>query len=449
MIDINDIRQEYINLINEDNEANRDGALRIKDNLEHSSLYYDNRITSYTVQIPRIYTEREIEDFKNIAAITYNIFDKVIKEYVKCAEYRSLFPFSKELEELILTPCGYDTSVPIARFDIFYNEETRDFYFCEINTDGSAGMNEDRGQDELNIDNPAHQAMIRRYNFSTFELFDSWVNTFIDIYNSYDNRVDNPSIAIVDFLEHTSFRELQEFARHFQRAGFRCEICDIRKLRYTGGKLYSESGNEVNAIYRRAITVDIMKHIDEVSDFISAVRNNACFIAGSLKTQIVHHKHLFHTLHLPRTLEFLTEDEQSFIKKHVPATVPFNEKYISIDEVINNRKKYIIKPSDDYGSSGVFAGVELTRDEWERKIREVYGGDFICQEYAPQYATQNIDFAFGDGKWHDYITMAGLYVYGGKFAGVFSRAALSGGIIASYRNERTQPTYFVTENALI
>ena len=41
--------------------------------------------------------------------------------------------------------------------------------------------------------------------------------------------------------------------------------------------------------------------------------------------------------------------------------------------------------------------------------------------------------------------MAGLYVYNGEFAGVFSRLAEGDGIIASHRNERTQGTYIVSE----
>ncbi|MCR4610439.1 MAG: hypothetical protein K5644_00925, partial [Lachnospiraceae bacterium] len=371
MIDIIKIREEYEELINEDLEGNRKGALLLKDNLERTPLYFKNRFASYTVQIPRVYSEKEINLFENVVAVTYNIFNKVIEEYLNNEDYRKLFPFSKELEELILTPCGYDFKLPIARFDIFYHEKTGEFYFCEINTDGTSGMNEDRIQDELNIDNPAHQKMIRRYNFSTFEMFDSWVKTFMEIYSTYDKKVSNPNIAIVDFLDGATLREFQEFARHFQKAGYNCEICDIRKMRYKNGKLYSENGNVIDAIYRRAVTVDIINNLDEVSDFYNAIKDNACFMAGSFKTQILHHKYLFYILHLERTMQFLTKEEIEFVKEHVPYTVPFNEEFISLDEVINNKAEYIIKPDDDYGSSGVFAGVELSQEEWEQKVSDI------------------------------------------------------------------------------
>ena len=68
--------------------------------------------------------------------------------YAKDEDYRRLFGFEPKLEELILREPTYDSPIPIARIDIFYNEETGDFKFCEFNTDGTSAMNEDR---ELNI----------------------------------------------------------------------------------------------------------------------------------------------------------------------------------------------------------------------------------------------------------------------------------------------------------
>jgi len=443
MKSVQEIRKEYIDLINADMEGNLKGALALKDNMERSPAYFHDRFASRNVHIPRIYNEEMVAQFRQIVRTTYGIFEKVIHEYLEHEDYRALFPFSKELEELILIPNGYDSVLPIARFDIFYHEDTGKFYFCEINTDGTSGMNEDRMQDEFVLDNPAHQEMRRHYDFRTFELFDSWVNCFLKLYQTYDKKVAKPNVAIIDFLDTGTLREFQEFARHFQRAGVDCEICDIRKLTFKDGKLWSPTGHVIDAIYRRAVTTDIMDHKEEVGAFLQAVRENACFIAGSLCTQVVHHKYIFHILHLQRTKQFLTDEEIAFIEEHVPKTMPFEEKYISLEEVLLNRERYILKPDDSYGSSGVFAGLEYDQQEWEEKVRPIYGKGYICQEFVPQYAVQNIDFAFGDGKWHDYITMAGLFVYNGEFAGVFARTAQAGGIIASYRNERTQPTYVV------
>ncbi len=442
-----EIRREYRDLIDNNRERNQAGALALRDNIDRSPLFFRGRLTTRTVQVPRLYSEGDIQRFREIVQTTYGIFEKVIREYMEQEDYRALFPFSKELEKLILAAPRGGVLLPMARFDIFYHEDTGEFYFCEINTDGTSGMNEDRILDELLIDNPAHQEMRRRYRFRTMELFDRWVNCFLTLYRQTGNAVSKPNVAIVDFLDKGTLREFQEFARRFQRAGVDCEIADIRDLHYNDGRLRTSGGRVVDAVYRRAVTSDIMARADEVRPFLQAILENACFLAGSFATQIIHHKWLFYVLNLPRTLQFLSKEEQTFIRTHIPRTIPFDEKSISLSEVLDHRQRYILKPEDSYASHGVYAGVEFSPKAWEEKARQVYGTDYLCQEYCKQYAEENIDFAWGDGEWHSYISMAGLFVYGGTFAGVHARLAEGNGIIASYRNERTQPVYIVTDRS--
>ena len=115
------IHREYQTIIQQNFEKNRAAAWETRDYLLHSSVAYHGRCVR-TLQIPKVFTPEVIRNFEEIVEITYNIFLKVLREYLKNPEYRRLFPFSKELEELILIPCGYDSLLPIARFDIFYNE---------------------------------------------------------------------------------------------------------------------------------------------------------------------------------------------------------------------------------------------------------------------------------------------------------------------------------------
>ena len=171
-----------------------------RENGERSDLHFQGYI-SKALQIPNIYTEETRKRFEEIVSVTYGICEKVIGEYVKHESYRALFGFSKEAEELILLDPGYPCALPLARFDLFYHEDTGEFWFCEFSTDGSTGMNESRLQDAFMIHNPAHQEMLRRYHLQMMELMDSWVRAFLDIYSTYDHRIRHPNIAIIDFLE--------------------------------------------------------------------------------------------------------------------------------------------------------------------------------------------------------------------------------------------------------
>ena len=452
-MDIGRIRDEYRKYIDGHRKEMEEGASVMKDDLDHSALLHRGEYTAMPLMIPRLYSMETKRLFEDIVETTYGILNKVINEYMNKEDYRRLFPFSKELEEMILDSKDAVSYLPLARFDIFYHEDTGEFYFCELNADGSSGMNADRLLDELMINNPAHQAMRYSYSMNTMELFDSWVDEFLCLYGKWSKKnggYDGPNVVITDFLDMGRLREFEEFARRFQRKGISCEICDIRDFKYIDGVLYSKQGHRVDAVYRRAVTIDILEHMDEVKAFTQALRDKAVFAAGDFCTQIAHNKWLFYLLHTERTGSFLSEEENEFVKKHVPLTFPFDEKGLSemqldVGEIINNKDRYILKPQDGYGSRGVKAGVETPQEEWEAFAKSIYGEDYICQEFAKQYASYNIDFMFDEGKWKDYIHMAGLFCYNGKFAGVIARSAPAGGIIDFHRNERRQVTYFVEE----
>lgn len=438
------IYNEYKKYIEEHDEEMRNGAEIWRDDLYHSALYMNGHDTSRPLMIPRLYTEETIAHFREITRITYGILDKVIREYYRSAEYRKLFHFSKELEELILSPLGYNVMLPLSRFDIFYNDETHDFMFCEINADGSTGMDEDRIQDKMMIHNPAHQEIIRNHDLHTFELFDSWVESFLKMYSTFKYRVEKPTVAIVDFLEKGVYKEFDEFARHFQKHGVNCEIVDMRDLKFEDGRLISSKGHVIHAIYRRAVTLEVMNHYDEITPFLDAVRYGHVFMAGGFCTQVVHNKWVFNVLYREETAKLLTDDETKFIKKHIPRTRRFSSEEVDLKEVLSGKDSFILKPDDGYASQGVYAGIKYTDEQWKDIANEVYNTDYICQDYCPQYVVSNIDYVYGDGEWHDYVYMAGLYVYGGEFAGVFARAALASNITIDYTtSEHRQVTYMV------
>ncbi|MBR1738427.1 MAG: hypothetical protein IJ736_15720, partial [Firmicutes bacterium] len=338
----------------------------------------------------------------------------------------------------------YEGFLPIMRMDLFYNEDTTEFQFCEINTDGTAAMLRDYELQKILIHNPAHQFVSSRYDLYSFELFDTWVRTFLSLYNGYHAKRENPNIAIVDFLENATLKEFEEFVRRFQNNGVNCEICDIRSLKFKNGSLYSAEGKRIDAVYRRAVTADVMAHYAEVTDFLDAVRNDAVFIAGVFATQIIHTKWLFYVLHHVRTKSFLTEEERLFVMKHIPFTVEFSAEYITQQDVLEKKDQFILKPMDAYASKGIYAaGRECSTQQWKTLIKDLYGKGYICQQYCEQYLTDNIDIAWGDGKWHHFINMPGLYTYNGVFTGVLMRTACEENIITAHENERTVPVFVV------
>jgi hypothetical protein len=232
-------------------------------------------------------------------------------------------------------------------------------------------------------------------------------------------------------------------------------------MRYENGRLVTGDGHAVDAVYRRAVTSDILAHREEVRPFLQAVRDRSICLIGDFCTQVVHDKVLFRILHDPRTASFLPEEDNAFIAAHVPFTAILTKEIAEREDVRNNREKWIIKPRDSYGAHGIYPGRLLSEEEWKDRLDAHADTDYILQEFVTPYRTENIYFgpqkpqkAAGAGKekaedkakenviekakdapgqseaeqlpqWQSFSNMTGVYLYGGQVAGIYSRASVT------------------------
>ena len=441
---IKELVQEYREIVEKDLTVHGTSAQEISNYIQNSTAKYHGRCVR-TLYIPKLFTLDEVALFEQLIETLYGIFYKVMDKYSQDAEYRKIFGFDERLEKLILREAAYDCPLPIARIDIFLDEETGDFHFCEFNTDGSSAMNEDRELNNAIRLTKAYKEFAAGHKLATFELFDSWVEEFIAIYRTFKNKKDNPHVAIVDFMESATNEEFKIFAKAFEKKGISVEICEIRDLTYENGELKSPAGYIIDAIYRRAVTSDIMKHYDEVQPFINAVVDENVCLIGDFRTQIVHNKVLYKILHDECTKAFLTDEENAYVKAHVPYTVSLADGRFDYEDVISHKNNWIIKPEDSYGSKGVHAGVECNDEEWKVFVDECMNKDYILQQFCVPYESVNIDLVKdSDAPFRPYSNLTGLFVYNGKFKGCYSRISQSE-IISTQYSEMALPTIVVCE----
>ena len=443
------LNRQYQKLVLGKEAQHRESAEAIRNYLLSSTAKYHNRVVK-TLYLPKLFSEKEIALFSQTVATLYGIFDKVIAEYEKNEAYRRLFGFPKELEELILRRPKYGCNIPIARIDLFYNEETGEFLFCEFNTDGASAMNEDRELNTAFERSKAYQTFRETYPLCKFELFETWVDEVITLYRRYTgDDAAMPSVAIVDFMEHATTNEFLIFRERFEKRGCPAVLCDIRKLKWDGTCCLDEDGRKIDVIYRRAVTSDIMAHFGEVGDFLSAVRAEAVCLLGDFRTQIVHNKILFKILHRQETLHLLSKEEQVFIRAHIPLTLSLDEldlpEYAWVKkDALSRKDNWIVKPEDSYGSLGVRAGVECKeQEEWNLLLEKLRGGRYILQQFNTPYRLPNIDLSVKNPKWVGTANLTGLFVYGGHLNGVYSRISFDQMISTQY-NEMSLPTVVVS-----
>ena len=429
-----ELTAEYLAIIDE-LEGDVTGRRAAFDYMANSTAIVHHQVVACSF-LPRLFNERTYRTLKETAETMHGILVKVMQRYLDDPDYRSVFSFDPRLEELILLPRGYDALLPFARVDVFLDEDTYDVAFCEFNADGSSGMNENR---EITLSVARSESFKRfaaRHRIEACELFSSWVDEFMRIYGTYEHRIDNPRVAIVDFLENAVIDEFRVFARLFKSRGVPCSACDMRELTFDGTALRDAEGNQIHAVWRRCVTNDVIEHWEESQALIEAVRAEKVALIGSFAGHIVHDKQIFEALFHPKTRALLTDEENALVERTIPKTTFLDDAHADLAEVRANKDAWIVKPTDHYGASDVYAGAYYSAEEWnaiiDRFANGAAGEPFLVQRYITPYRTltlppdthiaeQSDDEARAAGAAVPYNNLSGLYLYNGKFQGVFSR----------------------------
>jgi len=404
--------------------------------------------------VPIIFTSIAKELFTEIAATTCTICEKIMHHFQSSVEYRELWRLDQLSKDLALLPKQYSAPIPIMRDDIFFDPQTGNYKFCEINTDGSSAMNEDRCCAQLVSESVTWAHSLRDRCAQSQELFEPFVDDVIDIFHKWAQGKalsSAPQIAIVDYSEEASIKEFYEFQKRFNNRGVFCQVADINELCFKQGSLFI-GDKRINVIYRRAITGSIIKDLrfngidrlskidgsdcNGVAALVSAAAFDAAIVIGGFQDLLVHNKQIFEVMWSEETWAFLNDKEIEFVQAHIPKTYDFiqeNKKLDSID-FVNTKNRWILKPK--YGSStiGVFAGLDCSdRESWIDICNKcLKHGDYIIQEYCDQFSELNIIPQDGSKLLSEHTYVIGLFCYCGKYAGTYVRAG-KGAVIGSIR----------------
>lgn len=431
-------RNEYLDILRElkgDAEGRAEAAKYVKD----SDCYVYGFPAPFSF-VPTFYTAEELAFMEKTVQMTHSILSKAIRHYVEDAEYRKLFAFPKEVEELILLPCGYEEQLPISRFDFFLSEDDFSFKFCEFNADGAAAMSRTQIGCEAVSRTESFRRFTEKHTVLPFELFDSWVSAFLDTYTS-DTHVQKgaegqtdllpsmPNVLITDFKEAVTMSDVTRYIDSFAKAGVQARFVDIREVVFDGEHLVDpKDGMIFHAVYRRVCTSDIAKRHEECKALIDAAAAEKVVLIGHFRTTVTHAKMINIALLDPQTKAILTEEEWQFVQDHILPTYRLrsDNEALDIAAVKANKNDWIIKPEDDYDSHGVYAGGDMTQEEWEKTVDDAMDKGFVAMVFYTPAKSQIAlprpeEAALADYGIGDWFSMTGTYSYNGRFVGFFSR----------------------------
>ena len=419
-------RQEYLQILRS-LQGDAAGKRMAAEYVRQSDCYVYGRPAPVSF-VPVFYTQEEVRYLEGICRTIHRILCKVIRHYLESESYRAMFHFPKETERLILLPCDYDDLLPMARFDFFLNEDDLTFRFCEFNADGASAMSRTQIGCEAAALSETFRQFASRHRVEPFELFDSWAEEFLGTYAKDRNAEEKPNVLITDFEDAVTMSDVTRYLDAFARRGISARFVDIRKLLFDGEALRDPAdGMRFHAVYRRAVTSDIVRETDACRALIDAVQARKVCLVGHFRTTVIHSKMINVALLDERTQALLTPEEQAFIREHVLPTFRFrsDEPRVSTQEVLDHRREWILKPEDDYDSHGVYAGIDLTQEEWEKRVKETLDGGYVVMRYYDPPASEialpdpSAQSAADGGivKWR---CLTGAFAFNGKMKGFFS-----------------------------
>ena len=404
---------------------------------------------------PKIFDKATIEYLRTSAETMGVIMDKMTRAFRTSAPIRDQFELDPAFARLCCLDTGYEQQIPLARVDIFLNEETGDFQFCELNTDGSAGMvTTDEVTRAIRLTPSFHEFEERHPGLKTFDICDAWADALIDVYQhwhgpgfpdvnpgedyTYGDEV--MSLAIVDFAESIDQDDVEHFVALFRDRGVHARFADVRDLRVEevkpGRMRLVDNDGPIACVWRRAVTGELWEKACEGRDaLIRAAEQNIACVVGGFRTWPCATKTIFSVLWSDAASEALTPEEIEFVHAHVP----FTEKLSATSDLarFSEKDRWIVKPSGGYNSVGVLAGLDATEEQWADALAQTAQSGGIIQSYAPQYRTPCLRGTLIDGEhrgkpehadelgFADASNMEGLFLFNGKFAGVYTRCGFA------------------------
>ena len=275
-----------------------------------------------------------------------------------------------------------------SRLDAFTGEGS--FKFLEYNAETPAGITDQMQMEKLLQKIPAVTAFLAEHPHWMPRPHVKLLEGLVSGYRDFGGRKEKPNIAIVDWEGVSTYTEFENLREYFESQGHRTVIASPFELEYDGSVL-SIGDLSVDIFYKRVLIHELFDRAPMDHPLLRAYEDGKVFMANSFRTKIPHKKASLAVLSNDRFAHLFAEAHLEMIEKHIPWTrlvsdrqVRFEaEKYDLLELIRRERTRFILKPNDDYGGSGIVVGWESTESEWDDAIEAALTSPFVVQERVP------------------------------------------------------------------
>jgi len=350
------------------------------------------------------------------------------------------FHLRPEEERLAGLHAGYGLASTASRLDAFLLPDS--LKFAEYNGESPAGAGYAETLAEIFRDMPVMADFAKHYEVHSYPLSAKLLDALVLSYVDWGGSSKRPQIAIVDWREVPTWSEFEILKTRFEKMGVPTLIADPRDLIFDG-KTLSAHGTKIDFVYRRVLINDIVARPKECEALVKAYSANAVCVANTFRCKIPHVKAFFAVLTDERNGSLFSHHERETIRLHIPwtrvvadvGTAHYGEHIDLLNFIRKSRPNLVLKPSDEYGGSGVTLGWETSERDWDTAIGRALsstnsntaGGAWIVQERIPirrevfPYITPAKTIEF-----HDMLVDFAPYLFRGKLCGFLTRLSATG-----------------------
>ena len=345
------------------------------------------------------------------------------------------FHLRPEEERLARLAGGYGLASTASRLDAFLLPDS--LKFAEYNAESPAGAGYSETLAELFRDLPMMEKFVKYFDVHTYPLSAKLLDALIMSYIDWGGGNKRPQIAIVDWKEVPTWSEFEILQARFIKLGVPTVIADPRDLLFDGKSLTAH-GKKIDLVYRRVLINDMVARPKECEALVKAYAANAVCVSNTLRCKIPHVKSFFAVLTDERNSGLFSIAERAIIQKHIPwtrvvadvKTGHYGEPIELLPFINSHRENLVLKPSDEYGGTGVTLGWETKESTWDKilqKALEAKNGAWIVQERIPM-RRENFPHISNNGAVEQKNVLVDFapYLYRGKLSGFLTRLSATG-----------------------
>jgi hypothetical protein len=335
---------------------------------------------------------------------------------------------------------GYGLASTASRLDAFLLPDS--LKFAEYNGESPAGAGYAETLAEIFREMPLMAKFAKQYELHSYPLSAKLLDALIMTYIDWGGTSKRPQIAIVDWRDVPTWSEFEILRARFEKMGVPALIADPRELVFDG-KTLTAQGKKIDLLYRRVLINDIVARPADCENLVKAYSANAVCVANNFRCKIPHVKAFFAVLTDERNGALFSYNERELIRRHIPwtrvvqdvGTAYYGEHIDLLSFIREKRENLVLKPSDEYGGSGVTLGWETNERDWDAAIERAISASkpgeesrcWIVQERIPirrevfPYITGH-----GDVEFRDMLVDFAPYLFRGKLCGFLTRLSATG-----------------------